>query len=92
MVGAQLDSNDTHLLGICAGPDGELGDGAVNHNPIQFDVKNCPTESLVRCNAGARSQIRTYTRINRLSPSLNPRVRSTQVREANPSGVIVPVP
>ena len=30
MVGAQLDSNDTHLLGTCAGPDREFGDGAVS--------------------------------------------------------------
>ena len=29
MAGAQLDSDDTHLLGTCARPDGELGDGAV---------------------------------------------------------------
>ena len=51
-----------------------------------------PTETLVRCNAGPRSQTRTCTRIDRLSPSPNPRIRSTQVSEGNPSGVIVPAP
>ena len=31
--------------------------------PVQFDVTNCPTESLVRCNAGPRSQTHSLPRI-----------------------------
>ena len=38
LAGALVDSDDAYIPGACAGPDGELGDGAVNHKPIQSDV------------------------------------------------------
>ena len=86
LAGAQLDPDDANLPGACARPDGEPGDGALNHT-IQYSLmlrqgilmlQNYPTERLVRCNAGPRSQTRTCTRIDKISPSPNPRVRSTQ--------------
>ena len=33
-----VNSDYAYLPGACTRPDGESGDGAVNHNPIQFDV------------------------------------------------------
>ena len=35
---ALVDSDNPHLPRACSRPDGEPGDGAVNHNPIQSDV------------------------------------------------------
>ena len=69
MAGALVDSDDTYLSGAGARPDGESGDGAVNLRPIQSDVTNCPTESLVKCNAGPRSQTQACTMIGRRFPS-----------------------
>ena len=70
VVGALVNPDDAHLPGACARPDWESGDGAVNLRPIQSDVTNCPTESLVRCNAGPRSHTVSNVRAGSTAQSL----------------------